>query len=302
VNDAILVGAGGTALTSGGVITFDFTRLTKFGVGSYTVLQSTGGGFTQAGTSYAVGVAPTGYNFVLSATDTAVTLTTTLLSNRYWTNSQATGSWNTFNGGGTLSAGSNSAGINHDGVGSLNVNGDMLWESSSALVFDFNNAAGSLAGTDWDLISLTGGARTLDVTGGPNSIRVDVRSWLQNDSAYGANTLNPDRSEPNYSWLWVDTGVGGTLGSGFTIDVDGRVTNFYVDGSQAAAVSPATAPLMGSFWVSTLNNDLYLNYSAVPEPNSMLLCGVAGLGFAAYRRRKSRRADSSEVAESAAKS
>ncbi len=58
-----------------------------------------------------------------------------------------------------------------------------------------------------------------------------------------------------------------------------------------------TPTVGGQFWVSAYNNELYINYSAVPEPGSLLLVGLAGLGFAGYRRRKRRQADAAAEAQ-----
>lgn len=92
-NDSITVGTGGTALTNGGVITFDFSALSGFGVGNYTLL-SAASGLLQGNVSYVTGLAPAGFNYVITATDSLVSLQTTLLSNRYWNGLQSA-SWST---------------------------------------------------------------------------------------------------------------------------------------------------------------------------------------------------------------
>ncbi|MBL9090824.1 MAG: PEP-CTERM sorting domain-containing protein, partial [Planctomycetaceae bacterium] len=58
----------------------------------------------------------------------------------------------------------------------------------------------------------------------------------------------------------------------------------------------------GTFWVSAVGNNLYVNYSSVPEPGSMILIGIAGLGMAGFRwsKRRGRRDEESEAAESPA--
>ena len=96
-SDTIVIGSGGSALTSGGTITLDFYALSGFGAGNYTVLQADGG-LLQGGVTYVLGTAPTGFNYILTQTDTQVSLTTSVLSNRYWTGTQGN-SWTTLNAG-----------------------------------------------------------------------------------------------------------------------------------------------------------------------------------------------------------
>ena len=48
-------------------------------------------------------------------------------------------------------------------------------------------------------------------------------------------------------------------------------------------------PLGGQFWVSKAGNDLYINYSSVPEPGSLALMSIAAAALA-YRRRTQLRA------------
>ena len=60
---------------------------------------------------------------------------------------------------------------------------------------------------------------------------------------------------------------------------------------------PADAPFTGSFYVSLVGNDLYLNYAAVPEPGSLLLMGIAGLGFGGMGWKKRRRKSADEAAD-----
>ena len=85
---------------------------------------------------------------------------------------------------------------------------------------------------------------------------------------------------------------------------DGLVSNFNIIDNRAGTgvfnTNPgayAPSPLGGHFWVSKSGNDLYINYSAVPEPGSLLLVGLAGLGFAGYRRRKRRQKDETRSTE-----
>ncbi|MGC3968301.1 MAG: autotransporter-associated beta strand repeat-containing protein [Pirellulales bacterium] len=191
----------------------------------------------------------------------------------------------TVQAGGTLSAGSNANGVNNNGVGTIAFGdfGVSDWQNNASFVFDFGNNGSGTAGTDWDLITI--GAGGLNLSG--SNYLLTVFSWDLVAGTYGTNNFNPnalptiDVPEPGadaaYRWLWVDNA--GPL-SGV---VDGRLDQFVV-----AVGSPAAYPTIsgGNFWVSAYSGKLYLNYSAVPEPGSLFLVGLASLGFAAYRRRR----------------
>lgn len=200
-----------------------------------------------------------------------------------------------------FSAGSSAVYSHGDGVGRMNVTGAAEWAGGATMVFDFasTNADGITgAGTNWDLLTVTGLAYS-----GLGNITVLVDSWNNLLTGYGqnggANDFDPTTpgtsASPSYSWLWVDnagslsgftrTAIPGSVNSAdlvseFVIDTNGLNSNVYGDYSISG----------GSFWVSAVGNSLYMNYgySAVPEPGSLLLVGLAGLGFAGYRRRKSR--------------
>ncbi|MGC3969161.1 MAG: autotransporter-associated beta strand repeat-containing protein [Pirellulales bacterium] len=216
--------------------------------------------------------------------------------------------------GGTLSAGANTTnGDNNNGVGVLTVSSasNSVWSSGSSFVFDFavadRGTGAPTDGTSWDYMHFGGGGGlALDASGG--SYVISLRSW--NGSVYGINNFNPADTttvdmtgqEPtpqsvNYRWLWVDIDAiaGGTLtGFGITAgESNGALSQFLFDTS---ALQVPGGVANGYFWVSAYDNNLYVNYSAVPEPGSLLLVGLAGLGLAVHRRRKRRLAAAGEVA------
>ena len=184
----------------------------------------------------------------------------------------------------------------------------MTWQTGANLVFDFalTDDGTTTSPTNWDYLSLTSGL-TLQ-----SGLTLSIRSWTTAGGVYGANDFNPDStqvlptpgeglppgSNPQaYRWLWVDgAGVADNQElTQFTIDT----SNFFHNGTPTAT-NPYAQPLTGGhFWVSSFNNDLYINYAAVPEPGSLLLVGLAGLGFAGYRRRKRRQAEAAAAVESA---
>ena len=94
--DQIIVGTGGNALTSGGVITLDFFNLGALGNGTYNLLSDANGvgGLLSAGTSYALGTAPSGFNYTLNQSANLISLMVQSFNPVYWRGGQD-GSWGT---------------------------------------------------------------------------------------------------------------------------------------------------------------------------------------------------------------
>ena len=81
----------------------------------------------------------------------------------------------------------------------------------------------------------------------------------------------------NYSWTLVSTtaGITGFSAGDFTINT---LRNNGTDGF--------SNPFTGKFSVDVSGNSLQLIYTAVPEPATWALIGLAALGLAATRRRR----------------
>ncbi|MBN8628192.1 MAG: autotransporter-associated beta strand repeat-containing protein, partial [Planctomycetes bacterium] len=218
---------------------------------------------------------------------------------------------------GTFSAGAtgNTNGDAGNGVGRMDVTGSMVWDANSTLVFDFaksyTDGSSIPAGVDWDLLTVSG----VLTKNGVGNVTLQIDSWLNDRSNYGKNegtgSADGDDFVPSnlagmddpgrYRWLWVQTG--GLAGFSTTNIAPGLdVVNDIVIDVSGSNVFSAYSPIPGTggFWVSAQGNDLYINYSAVPEPGSLLLVGLAGLGFAGYRRRKRKLAEAADAAVIAA--
>ena len=174
-------------------------------------------------------------------------------------------------------------------VGALQVSDAAnVWNGGSSIFFEFRNAdtapgtAGTQGtpGTDWDYLNLTTGSLAINATSAsPISIRID--SWLVDNSGHGAAAnFDPFQS---YSWLFLHAGGGISYASGSDV--------FAVDASTFGAGvfgagNPYDSLAAGTFFVSGTTNDLYLNYSSVPEPSSLFLVGAASLIAGRHRRRR----------------
>ena len=191
-------------------------------------------------------------------------------------------------GGGTFSPGYSPNGVDNNGVGQTSV-AAADWQDGASFVFDFgavdfgNTTSGI---TDWDFISILGGG--LNLSGSNYTVR--VFSWDLGTGLYGTNDFNPNAAttldntetspgdiDASYRWLWVENaGLADGYLSQFNV-----VAEPGVFGSGPYGLSPG-----GTFWVSAAGSNLYINYSSVPEPGSLMLVGLAGLGWFGYRRRR----------------
>jgi autotransporter-associated beta strand protein len=170
-------------------------------------------------------------------------------------------------------------------------------------VVDADDASYQLAngaGTAWDLLY----ASDLDLAVGVNgkvNLTVISMSDLTTPGVNPAGVGNVRPLDPNAQlgtpetlhWLFANTTGGVTL-NGATIT--GDINDYFnIDSSQVQP--PADAPFTGSFYVTLVGNDLYLNYAAVPEPGSLLLMGIAGLGFGGMGWKKRRRKQAEDAAK-----
>lgn len=137
----------------------------------------------------------------------------------------------------------------------------------------------------WDLLYAT----TLDLSGVDADHKIKLQLVTMSDSSTaGANpatfgdasAFDPNAVTPETSLHWLFASTTGLTADNTTIS--GDINDYFsIDTTQVTST-----PLAGSFYVTRVDNDLYLNYAAVPEPGSLLLVGVASLGFGLYRRRR----------------
>jgi autotransporter-associated beta strand protein len=149
-------------------------------------------------------------------------------------------------------------------IGSLTTGGQ-TWNASAGLRWQISDATG-LPGSGWDLVSVNGG---LNITATPaNSFTIHAGSLTPVFTAGLAANFDPNAS---YSWLILTTtsGISGFDPNAFTVDLAGFVN-----------------PLAGSFNAVNIGNDLFLNYTPVPEPALCSLVGLSLLLFTLLKRKR----------------
>jgi autotransporter-associated beta strand protein len=237
------------------------------------------------------------------------------------------------NNGGNFSPGGSVGQLTVDGSGvtggpSVTING------AANVVFEFNNATGTpglstgLGG--WDYVDA--GTGLLDITTATtgNQINLNIVSWLQNNTGTGAaaNFITQNPSNPTvFDWLFIRADTANTAGGSlnntsgevnlsqyfnindqgvFTADVNGNTTGYYGPFDRPNDRLFAGGPLVPSTFSVEWNTiggqtGLYIHFTAVPEPGSMILAGLASLGAGWYgRRRKQKAAKSVEKTDEVA--
>jgi autotransporter-associated beta strand protein len=183
--------------------------------------------------------------------------------------------------GGTITAGSGNTA--NDSVGKLTMSASSGNElaASGTTTYDWKyaSAAGAdtspftNAGTNWDVLSIT----NLSVTNTVDVVPIAIT---------GATSFNPGT---NYQFD-IATNVGAnyaTLAAKFQLDMSALTNTF----------APAVGANSSNFSIgddSANGGEIYINYSAAPEPTSMMLLGLGVCGMTLRRRRRA-----SKTAESA---
>ncbi len=145
--------------------------------------------------------------------------------------------------------------------------GSETWNSGGSYLWEINHATGT-AGTNWDLLSISG-ALTIAATSG-SSFTISLFSLLPDNSAGPVDNFN---AAANYSYVIASTS-GGIIGfdaTKFTLDL----SDFQHD-------------LAGGTWsLGVSGHDLNLNFTTVPEPSAYAaILGIAALLLTLGRRRK----------------
>ena len=170
-------------------------------------------------------------------------------------------------GTGSLTIGSGATIAPGNSIGTMSA-GDTTWNGGSFFDFEFSNDGSSgVAGTDWDLLDITG---TLDFVGVP--VALNLFSMSDVDTPGLLSSWDPLKDSVWLGFITTTGGINGFSANTFAINATGFQNT--VNSS--------------SMWSVVQNgNNLDLHYTAVPEPGTlgMLFLAFASLTF--FRRRRS---------------
>ena len=144
---------------------------------------------------------------------------------------------------------------------------DFNWGGGGHYHFEVNDFTGT-AGTNWDLLSLTGGLNITATAGSP--FVIDLASLDPTNVAGMAAHFSAGQTY-NLLLAWADTGITGFDPTLFSVNS----TDFL-------------NPVNGGVWsIVNQTNGVYLHFAGsgdVPEPNTLALLGLGALGWLRRRR------------------
>jgi autotransporter-associated beta strand protein len=162
--------------------------------------------------------------------------------------------------------------------GNLTINGNLAWQSSDAgYQWEINGATG-IAGTNWDLLTVTG---ALDLTSlsGASTYLLDLTTLT---------SLNAAGPMANYvagsSYTWSLVSASSVLLASGSAAAGTDITSLF---NVSFANWANTAPSAGNYSVRVASDGQGINLVIVPEPNTIIFAGV-GIAMAAWSLRKRR--------------
>jgi len=165
----------------------------------------------------------------------------------------------TIQSGGTLSPG-NSPGV-------LTQSAGLTLNTGSSFTFELAANTTSGRGTNFDGVNVTGGTLTIQSGVAFNVVFNSLGSTVDFTSAFWAS---------NQNWLvFSNANLPSTVAGIFNL---GTVSN--------DSLGQTFTSTGGSLAFSQVGNDIYLNYTAVPEPGTWALLGLAGVAWLIVHRRR----------------
>ncbi len=256
-----------TTLTVNSTFASSYSGVIRNGAAATLSLIKTGGNsLTLGGTNTYTGTTTVSAGTLIINGSTASGSAFTVAGGSTLAGSGTIGGTVTLNSGSTLSPG-NSPGILSTGAQTWLDGGNYNWQLLNAT---------AAAGTGYDTVAITGGLNLSNLTGSPD---FNINLWTLSSIGpdVNGNALNFN-SASTYSWKLVSTTTGIT---GF------NAANFTINTSATNGTSGFSNSFTGTFNVSVTGNDLYLNYTAVPEPTTWALLAFSLTTVMVLRRRSS---------------
>jgi len=277
------VALGSKALTLGGDNTSTTLAGTVTGATGGSLVKNGSGTLTLTGNNAYTGATTIGGGTLLVATSGSIASSSLATVNRGLLQVNGTAGAVTVNNGGSLS-GSGTNGVVTLNSGSLlnpgNSPGTLtaassIWNSNSTYNWEINsNATNAVAGTNWDLFSVTGALDMSALSSGPTMNLV-------------LNSLSGFDLTSSTNREWVIAQAGSLLGTGGAVLNAGANVSDYFN-INATAFNAGTPTLVNEWRVEVGATGNTLNLMAIPEPSagSMLGLGLTGLVVTRLFRRK----------------
>lgn len=222
-------------------------------------------GITKAGTGTLTLAASNTYTGVTAVSAGRLVVNGSTTSDAVVSATGTLGGSGTIGGSITVNGGTLSPGSSVESLASLS----NTWNGPMGYDFEFLTDGTGTAGTDWDLLSITG---SLDLTGvAAGGVDFNLVTMASASTPGLLTSWDPNVSHTWAGFVTTTTGITGFDPNKFSIDTTGFQNT-----------------LNGAFSVVQNGSNLDLQYAVVPEPSTLVLGGLSLLGFAGAGLRKRR--------------